>query len=116
MALFIKRKEHTINATKAELLEALENLNHGVENNFFPGWMTKLARETIAKATTPIKAEPVKVKRCAACRNGEHDNYDDDVRLTVVSDPATGKLVHRAYLCGEHRQAYDYDGFKITIK
>ena len=51
--------------------------------------------------------------RCAECRDGEHENYDDDVRLCVLRDPETRKIVKRAYLCSEHRVANDDDGFEI---
>ena len=57
-----------------------------------------------------------KAKTCCDCRDGEHENYDDDVRLTVVRDPDTGKLVKSAYLCGEHRSAYADDGYDVTVK
>lgn len=54
-----------------------------------------------------------KCKRCADCRNGEHDNYDDDVKLVVIRDPDTKKLVKRAYECGEHREMYATDGYEL---
>lgn len=53
------------------------------------------------------------MKTCHECRNGEHDNYDDDVRLTVVRDPDTGQ-VKRANLCEHHRVAAADDGYLIT--
>ena len=52
-------------------------------------------------------------KRCADCRSGEHENYDDDVMLVVVRDPDTKKLVRRSYMCGEHRGAYLDDGYEL---
>jgi hypothetical protein len=52
-------------------------------------------------------------KQCADCRNGEHDNYDDDVIITVVKDPDTGKLVKRSYMCGCHRDMYASDGYAL---
>jgi hypothetical protein len=52
-------------------------------------------------------------KRCADCRDGEHENYDDDVRLVYVKDPETGKIVRRAYICAGHRQAYHDDGYIV---
>jgi hypothetical protein len=52
-------------------------------------------------------------KQCADCRDGEHENYDDDVHLMVVRDPKTKKIHRRAYLCGEHRGAYLDDGWEL---
>lgn len=54
-----------------------------------------------------------KAKPCAECRDGEHANYDDDVRLAIVRDPETKKIVKRAYLCGEHRAARRSDGYEV---
>ena len=56
------------------------------------------------------------MKTCADCRNGEHDNYDEDVRLVVIRDPETQKLVKRAYLCDHHRQCYMEDGYEVHEK
>jgi len=53
------------------------------------------------------------MKQCADCRDGEHENYDDDVKLTVIKDPNTQKLVKRSYMCGEHRTMYFDDGYSI---
>ena len=53
------------------------------------------------------------MKQCFECRNGEHDNLDDDVRMTTILDPDTGRLVGRGYLCGEHTVAKLDDGFNI---
>ena len=53
------------------------------------------------------------MKRCADCRDGEHTNYDEDVRLVVVRDPETRKILKRAYLCDLHRSMYDDDGYTI---
>ena len=52
-------------------------------------------------------------KRCADCRDGDHDNYDDNVALVFVRDPETKKMIKRANLCGEHRQMYADDGYEI---
>ncbi len=52
-------------------------------------------------------------RRCADCRNGEHPNYDNDMLLCRITDPDTGKLVKRAYLCREHRMMYHADGYRI---
>lgn len=53
------------------------------------------------------------IKRCADCRDGEHDNYSDDVVLVVVKDPDTGKLVKRSYMCGDHIDQYLTDGHQV---
>lgn len=52
---------------------------------------------------------------CSDCRDGEHDNYDDDVRFVTVRDPdQRGRFVKRAYLCSQHRQAYTDDGYDLS--
>jgi hypothetical protein len=53
------------------------------------------------------------MKRCNDCREGEHENYDNNVCLTVVRCPETGKVYKRAYLCEEHRVAYRDDGYRV---
>lgn len=53
------------------------------------------------------------MKHCADCRAGEHDNYDDDVKLVVLRDPDTNRIVKRSYMCTNHRRMYDYDGYEI---
>jgi len=55
-------------------------------------------------------------KRCADCRDGDHANYDQGVRLVVVKDPDTGKLLKRAYMCHEHRDMYEADGWTLIEK
>ena len=54
-----------------------------------------------------------KIKHCADCRDGEHDNYQDDVVLVVVKDPDTGKLVKRSYMCSDHIDQYLTDGYMV---
>jgi len=55
------------------------------------------------------------MKRCADCRDGEHENYDEDVRLVVIKDPETKRLVKRANMCGEHIEMYCVDGYQVWI-
>jgi hypothetical protein len=52
---------------------------------------------------------------CCECRNGDHENYDDDVRRTLVREPDHLKVVLNAYLCGEHRTAAADDGFVLDV-
>lgn len=52
--------------------------------------------------------------RCCSCRDGEHEDYDDLIELTLVKDPESGKVILRGYLCGEHREMYADDGFILT--
>jgi hypothetical protein len=52
-------------------------------------------------------------KRCSDCRNGEHSNYDDNVKLVIIRDPDSKKIIKRAYLCEEHRNMYNDDGYEI---
>jgi hypothetical protein len=52
-------------------------------------------------------------KQCADCRDGDHENYDDDVVLVFVRDPETKKLHKRSYMCHEHRCAYRDDGYEV---
>jgi hypothetical protein len=53
------------------------------------------------------------MKQCADCRDGEHDNYDDDVHLVFVRDPDTQKMVKRVYMCEQHRDMYESDGYEV---
>ena len=52
-------------------------------------------------------------KHCADCRDGEHENYDDDVKLVMVKDPDERQFLKRAYLCGEHREMYAMEGCEV---
>jgi len=56
-----------------------------------------------------------KAVRCADCRAGEHPDFDDDVRLVLIRDPDVPRYRKRAYLCSEHRQAYEWDGYTVTL-
>lgn len=67
------------------------------------------ARDPEERMTSRPTTKP---KRCAECRDGEHDNLDDDVRLCVVTNPDGGPP-RRANLCGEHRQARRDDGYTV---
>lgn len=51
--------------------------------------------------------------RCADCRDGEHENYDENIELVALRNPETKKFVKRAWLCKEHRKMYDEDGYEI---
>ena len=53
-------------------------------------------------------------RQCCDCRDGEHENYDDDVVLVVVRDSDTGKMRKRGYICDEHREMYLVDGYSVT--
>ena len=53
------------------------------------------------------------MNQCSECRDGEHEDYDDDVRLVTVTDPETGKRIKRAKLCSQHREALADDGYDV---
>lgn len=55
------------------------------------------------------------IKQCCDCRDGEHDNYDNNVKMIVVRDPETKNLIKRGYVCDEHEQMYCDDGYEIII-
>ena len=54
--------------------------------------------------------------QCFECRNGEHEDYDSDIRLIVAKDPDTGRIYRRGKLCSEHRAAYSDDGYKVIYQ
>jgi hypothetical protein len=54
-------------------------------------------------------------KWCCECRAGEHDNYDEDVRLAVVRDPDSNRFKVRGYLCSDHRTMFRDDGYIVTL-
>lgn len=54
-------------------------------------------------------------KQCQECKDGEHDNYDEDVQLVVVRDPQTQKTHRRCYMCKDHRIMYDMDGYDVNV-
>lgn len=54
--------------------------------------------------------------RCCECRKGEHDDYDDDIKFIVVVDPdRPNRFVCRGNVCGEHREAFESDGYTVRI-
>jgi len=54
-------------------------------------------------------------RQCADCRDGEHDNYDDELKLVIIRDPdMPGRMVKRAYLCEHHREMYAEDGYAVV--
>lgn len=52
-------------------------------------------------------------KHCSDCKDGDHPDYDDNIRLVWVRDMDTNKLVKRSYMCAEHRQMYSDDGYFV---
>jgi len=50
---------------------------------------------------------------CFECRGGEHEDYDDDIKMVVVIDPETKKIYRRGKMCGEHRCMYEDDGYTV---
>ena len=53
--------------------------------------------------------EKYKPGQCAECKAGEHEDYDDDIKMCAVRDPDTNRVT-RKKLCGEHREAFAEDG------
>ena len=64
---------------------------------------------------TQNKTEEGKMKQCADCRDGEHDNIDEYVELVYVRDPDTKKMVKRSYMCEEHQSMYLDDGYEVKV-
>ncbi len=58
------------------------------------------------------QTEDTMTKQCADCRDGEHENYDDDVKLVVVKD-SENRLVKRSNMCAEHVEMYLVDGYVV---
>ncbi|KKL27015.1 hypothetical protein LCGC14_2389410 [marine sediment metagenome] len=54
-------------------------------------------------------------KQCADCRDGEHDNYDNNIELVYVRDPDTKKMIKRSYMCENHQEMYLSDGYEIKF-
>jgi len=53
---------------------------------------------------------------CAECRNGEHEDYDDNIKLVVCIDPDGQEPPYRAKLCQAHREVRLDDGYDVRIK
>jgi hypothetical protein len=49
--------------------------------------------------------------QCYECRGGEHEDYDDDIRMCVITAP--GERPRRGHLCSEHRCMLRDDGYTI---
>ena len=65
---------------------------------------------------TKADGEKVILGHCSECRDGEHEDFCDDVRMTIIRDPDTKKLVYRGFLCSLHRDARDADGYDLIVK
>jgi len=55
------------------------------------------------------------MKVCKDCKNGEHDNYDEDIKLVYIRDLETKKIIRRCYMCYEHRTMYIDDVYEVNI-
>jgi hypothetical protein len=66
----------------------------------------------VARTVGAVHAHTKGTKQCKECRDGEHDNLDDDVRLVTVRD-GTRIVVLRVNLCGHHRQTRADDGYTL---
>lgn len=53
-------------------------------------------------------------RRCCECRKGEHENLDDNLKKVEVRNPDTRGFVLRGWVCGEHREAFESDGYEIS--
>ena len=53
------------------------------------------------------------MKCCSSCKQSEIENDDTDGKVYIVHDPDTGKIIIRGYLCKDHLQMYDSDGYMI---
>ena len=51
--------------------------------------------------------------RCKDCMDGEHDDYDNDIKYVDIVDPKSNLKLKRALLCSEHRQMYENDGYVL---
>jgi len=55
--------------------------------------------------------------RCCECADGEHENFDEDVRLTIVRDPEINSVcIKVGWMCSEHRDMYEIDGYDLTVR
>lgn len=53
---------------------------------------------------------------CCECRDGEHENYTDVVKLILWKDPDQSRMPpKRGWVCSEHIEALAQDGYKITV-
>jgi hypothetical protein len=59
------------------------------------------------------RKEAMKAK-CFECRNGEHDDEDDNIKMCNIVDPKTGKTIKRGNLCGAHQTMYLDDGYRLV--
>ena len=55
------------------------------------------------------------MKQCKECRDGEHDNIDEEVYKCKVIDPDTNKTKCICYLCGAHRHTNRSDGYEVKV-
>lgn len=53
------------------------------------------------------------IRQCCDCQDGEHDNYDDDVKSVVIRDPDTNQVEKRGFVCWHHRAMYEMDGYEV---
>lgn len=51
--------------------------------------------------------------QCFSCRDGENENIGP-WRLVRITDPDTGKMQARGYLCDDHLCMYADDGYLLT--
>lgn len=50
---------------------------------------------------------------CKECRDGEHEDYDFEIKLCTVRDPDGLNPTRRMKLCSEHRSVFEMDGYEV---
>ncbi len=62
---------------------------------------------------TELEKKLATQKQCTDCRDGEHDNYDNNVKLVTVREIGQGSFLKRGYICKSHRNMYTEDGYTV---
>jgi len=51
---------------------------------------------------------------CIECKDGEHDNYTEDVKKYKVTEPDSNKQYRRGFICSDHVDILLTDGYELT--
>jgi len=104
------RKLHIIESRERKLDSIDRELHELNQKPMTPNNMVRTRQLIRERSLAEIEGAP----RCCDCRNSEHENFDEDVRMTIVRDGR--HIIRRGFICHAHRETYEDDGFDTTIE
>ena len=87
------------------------------EHGWLQGYRDALSAVAVVEIESVEECKPALAlldrMRCAACRAADHADYSVEKVLCTVRDPATGTVLWHDYLCLEHQDMYQANGYEV---